>query len=231
MAAAGCLCDIDIYDGIARQLAKRSGLRLVSVDYALAPEHPFPIPLDDCVAAVRWVLGERRAGVRHRSGARRHRRRFVRRQSRARDLPEAAPIRTDPAARRRAGLRLLFRRHRHAVEPRLWRRRLPDLEARDGMVLGELCADRRRAQRSARRAAARRSQGPAAALHRRRRVRRAARRFRTARGARQARRRRDRIPAVEGHDPCLLQPDRLDRRHGSGGRPDRRVPAARDMRK
>lgn len=50
------LCDIDIYDGVARQLAKRSGLRLVSVDYALAPEHPFPIPLDDCVAAVRWIV-------------------------------------------------------------------------------------------------------------------------------------------------------------------------------
>jgi acetyl esterase len=51
-------CDIDIYDGTARQLAKRSGLRLVSVNYALAPEHPFPIPLDDCVAAVRWVLAD-----------------------------------------------------------------------------------------------------------------------------------------------------------------------------
>jgi acetyl esterase len=50
------LCDIDIYDGVARQLAKRSGLRVVSVDYALAPEHPFPIPLDDCVAGVRWVI-------------------------------------------------------------------------------------------------------------------------------------------------------------------------------
>jgi len=50
------LCNIDIYDGVARQLAKRSGLRVVSVDYALAPEHPFPIPLDDCVAAVRWLL-------------------------------------------------------------------------------------------------------------------------------------------------------------------------------
>jgi acetyl esterase len=48
-------CDIDIYDGVARQLAKRSGLRVVSVDYALAPEHPFPVPLNDCIAAIRWV--------------------------------------------------------------------------------------------------------------------------------------------------------------------------------
>ena len=48
-------CDIDIYDGVSRQLAKRSGMRVVSVDYALAPEHPFPVPLNDCIAAIRWV--------------------------------------------------------------------------------------------------------------------------------------------------------------------------------
>lgn len=48
-------CDIDVYDGVARQLAKRSGMRVVSVDYALAPEHPFPVPLNDCIAAIRWV--------------------------------------------------------------------------------------------------------------------------------------------------------------------------------
>jgi acetyl esterase len=48
-------CDIDVYDGVARQLAKRSGMRVVSVDYGLAPEHPFPVPLDDCVAAIRFV--------------------------------------------------------------------------------------------------------------------------------------------------------------------------------
>ena len=48
-------CDIDVYDGTARQLAKRCGMRLVAVDYGLAPEHPFPIPLQDCIAAVRHV--------------------------------------------------------------------------------------------------------------------------------------------------------------------------------
>ena len=48
-------CDIDTYDGVSRQLAKRSGMRVVSVDYALAPEHPFPVPLNDCIAAIRWV--------------------------------------------------------------------------------------------------------------------------------------------------------------------------------
>jgi acetyl esterase/lipase len=48
-------CDIDVYDGTARQLAKRCGMRLVAVDYGLAPEHPFPMPLQDCIAAVRSV--------------------------------------------------------------------------------------------------------------------------------------------------------------------------------
>lgn len=49
---------IDTYDGFARQIAQRSGLRCLSIEYALAPEHPFPAPLDDCIAAVRWVVAE-----------------------------------------------------------------------------------------------------------------------------------------------------------------------------
>ncbi|HEU4518631.1 MAG TPA: alpha/beta hydrolase [Microvirga sp.] len=52
------LCDIDLYDGVARQLAVRSGLRVLSVDYGLAPEHPFPAGLGDCVAALRWAAAE-----------------------------------------------------------------------------------------------------------------------------------------------------------------------------
>lgn len=47
---------VDTYDGMARQIAKRSGLRCLSVEYALAPEHPFPAPLDDCIATLRWAL-------------------------------------------------------------------------------------------------------------------------------------------------------------------------------
>lgn len=49
---------LDTYDGFARQIAHRSGLRCLSVEYALAPEHPFPAPLNDCIAAVRWAVSE-----------------------------------------------------------------------------------------------------------------------------------------------------------------------------
>jgi acetyl esterase len=52
------LCDVDLYDGVARQIAKRSGMRVLSVDYALAPEHRFPVPLEDCIAAARWAVRE-----------------------------------------------------------------------------------------------------------------------------------------------------------------------------
>jgi acetyl esterase len=40
---------------VARQLSAGAGVLVVNVDYRLAPEHPFPTPLDDCVAAARWT--------------------------------------------------------------------------------------------------------------------------------------------------------------------------------
>ena len=42
-------------DRLCRRLAARSGNVVVSVDYRLAPEHPYPTPLEDAYAAVVWA--------------------------------------------------------------------------------------------------------------------------------------------------------------------------------
>ncbi len=47
---------IDSADDGCRQLSGRSGCAVASVDYRLAPEHPFPAAIDDAWAATRWVM-------------------------------------------------------------------------------------------------------------------------------------------------------------------------------
>lgn len=42
-------------DPICRKLARDVGMLVAAVDYRLAPEHPFPTPLEDCYAGLTWL--------------------------------------------------------------------------------------------------------------------------------------------------------------------------------
>jgi acetyl esterase len=46
---------VEVYDPLTRAFAKRAGCVVISVDYRLAPEHPYPAALDDAWTATRWV--------------------------------------------------------------------------------------------------------------------------------------------------------------------------------
>lgn len=48
---------LDTVDATARKLCARAGVVVVSVDYRLAPEHPYPAGPDDAWAALTWVAG------------------------------------------------------------------------------------------------------------------------------------------------------------------------------
>ena len=47
--------DIEVSDSMCRMLADSSRATVVSVGYRLAPEHPFPTPLEDCYAALGFL--------------------------------------------------------------------------------------------------------------------------------------------------------------------------------
>jgi acetyl esterase len=52
-----CVGDLDGFDRVCRSLANAAGAVVVSVDYRLAPEHPFPAAVRDADLAVAWAGG------------------------------------------------------------------------------------------------------------------------------------------------------------------------------
>lgn len=50
------ICSLEHYDSVCQDLAAGAGCIVVSLDYRLAPEHKAPAAIDDCIAAVDWVL-------------------------------------------------------------------------------------------------------------------------------------------------------------------------------
>ncbi|MEL6686129.1 MAG: alpha/beta hydrolase [Pseudomonadota bacterium] len=49
-------CDTETHEGIIRRLANASLFRVISVEYRLAPEHPFPAGPDDVKTILDWAL-------------------------------------------------------------------------------------------------------------------------------------------------------------------------------
>jgi acetyl esterase len=47
--------DLETHDAPCRELCAQAAMHVLSVDYRLAPEHPFPAAIDDTIAAVRWT--------------------------------------------------------------------------------------------------------------------------------------------------------------------------------
>lgn len=49
------LGSLDEYDSFCQEISYKANCLVVSIDYRLAPEHPFPQPLDDCYSAACWI--------------------------------------------------------------------------------------------------------------------------------------------------------------------------------
>jgi acetyl esterase len=49
--------DLDTHDAPCRVLCRHGGMHVLAVEYRLAPENPFPAPVEDALAALRWAQG------------------------------------------------------------------------------------------------------------------------------------------------------------------------------
>lgn len=47
---------LDIYEPALRKIAKHGNFVIIAVEYQKAPEHPYPAPLNDCYATLKWVI-------------------------------------------------------------------------------------------------------------------------------------------------------------------------------
>jgi acetyl esterase len=52
------LGNLEMVDALVQRTVDELGIVIVSVDYRLAPEHPFPAPVEDCYAALTWVAAK-----------------------------------------------------------------------------------------------------------------------------------------------------------------------------
>jgi epsilon-lactone hydrolase len=50
------ICSLDSHRHLAAEVGRAAGARTLAIDYRLAPEHPFPAPIEDTVAAYRYLL-------------------------------------------------------------------------------------------------------------------------------------------------------------------------------
>lgn len=48
--------NLDFYDGELSALANDSHCVVIALNYQKAPEHPYPVPFEDCYAAMKWVF-------------------------------------------------------------------------------------------------------------------------------------------------------------------------------